>query len=147
MNKRQLLLTFCVIVFLAALIPLVMGAELLGFPIIENPYFPLGNLLTALGFIAMPCIFFFGRKRFFEPVSKRDRFFSKLYKTLIVIAALWIPLCYLLAGNLSNSFGNSDSFQGSQEAGEFFWMLNYGLAGLPIALFIVFLFLKLFPEE
>ncbi len=144
MNKRTLLLLISIILFVITLTLLVTGAEILTYPLLEKPYFPFGNLLTALGFVALPCIFFFGRKRFYEPLSKRDRIFARLFKFVIALSALWIPVSYLLAGNLSNSFGNSDSFQGSQAAGEVFWVYSYSLAALPIVLFLVFLATKLF---
>ncbi len=147
MSKRKFLFWLSVFVFIIALDLLFIGSDILLYPLLEKPYLPFGHILTALGYVALPCIFFFGRKRFYQPVSKRDRVFSWLFKFLIVLSALWIPISYFLAGNLSNSFGNSDSFRGSQAAGEVFWAFSYSLAALPLGLFLVFLILKLFPEK
>ena len=147
MLKKQLLLSLSVLTFVFTLLPFIMGAKVLTYPLIKDPYFPFGNLLAAFGFVSLPCIFYFGSAAIYYPVLKTERVFSKLFKAFVFLNALWIPVGYFLSGNLSNSFGNATGFQGSELAMELFWMFNYSLLVLPFALWILYLTTKLFSTK
>lgn len=138
MRKKQLLLFFSVNAFVFSLLPFIMGAQNLTYPLIENPYFPFGNLLAAVGFVSLPCMFFFGIPSLYYPVSKKEKLFSSILKGLIFLNATWIPIGFAFTGNLSTSFsGDAIGFQGGQMARQIFLAYNYGLVLLPIGLYIV----------
>lgn len=148
MLKKQLFLFFSVLAFVSSLMPFIMGAKILTYPMLQEPYFPFGNLLAAIGFMSYPSIFYFGIASFYYPVLKIERIYSLLFKGLIFISALWIPLGYYLSGNWSNTFsGSAIGFRGGQTAMELFWWFNYALFLLPFGLLILFLLLKLIPTK
>ena len=145
--KKHFLLIQCVLVFFFALISLALGAEYLYLPLVKKPFFPFGNLLTAMGYIAFSSIFYF---LFIMKVSGKTelrKLFSKLFKYNIILSFFWMPIGYILSGNLSTSFGRSDSFQGSAFAGEIYWIFNYTLLGIPFLLLFVFLILSVFYSK
>ena len=61
------------------------------------------------------------------PSRKLNRILSGLLKIIIVLGILWVPISYLLAGNLSFSFSEKQIFQGGQDAMRWFWRLSYGI--------------------
>jgi hypothetical protein len=147
MLKKQLFLSISLIIFTGVLGALVMGAKTLNYPLLKNPPLPFGNIIIALGFIALPCIFYFGVSSFYYPVNQKERLFSLFYKVLIGIAVLWFPLGYLLSGNFAFNFGSTPDFQGGQLALKIFWAFNYILGLLPFLLLATFGLLKLLPQK
>lgn len=77
--------------------------------------------------IALPLTVFLGVGALRKPATKFDGFLSVLLKVVIVLGLLWAPLSYLLAGNLSFSFTERETFQGGQAAMRWFWRLSYGI--------------------
>lgn len=77
-------------------------------------------------------------------MGRMEKYFSRAFKTLLVLSFLWVPVCYLLAGNLSFTFGNKAGIQGGQTAMKMFWFFTYGIVGLPIVLLAFYGILKIF---
>ena len=58
-----------------------------------------------------------------------------MLKLNLIMAFLWVPISYLLAGNITNSFsGSAEGFQGSPQASEIFWGYNVFLLFLPLSI-------------
>ena len=94
-------------------------------------YIPLGTPITWLGIIALPLSIYFGNRKMREPGGQLSRFLSVVLKILIVLALLWAPISYLLAGNFSNTFTEKAEFQGGQLAMKWFWRFTYGIVIAP----------------
>lgn len=147
MKKRKIWLVSIVLIFILASYLLITGSPILTISLSENPYFPLGNLTTWLGMIALPLTFYFGIKRLREPQTKTERYFTLVLKVFIGLAILWVPISYLLAGNLSNSFSNTPGFQGGQSAMRLFWMNTYITVAAPLLLGIIYGLYSLFMRR
>lgn len=115
---------------------LISGHPILEKPIFSNFEFPWGNYITWVGFIAFPfgvlVSFSFLRK----PTSATTRLLKNLLRMNIVLGLLWVPISYLLSGNLKNSFKDSGNFQGSHLASEIFWLYCELLVALPLLIYI-----------
>jgi hypothetical protein len=147
MRKRKIGLFVSLVIFGLSLYLLVTGSSVLMLSLSGSKNIPLGTFTTWLGMIALPLIFYFSSKGFREPQSKTARVFALLLKILIVLAILWVPISYLLAGNISNTFTEKAGFQGGQLAMEIFWINSYLTAAAPIVLAIAFGFYALFRKK
>ena len=77
--------------------------------------------------ISLPLTIYWGTKDLRKPSGKLNRFLSGLLKIIIILGILWVPISYFLAGNLSFTFSEKETFQGGQEAMKWFWRLSYGI--------------------
>jgi len=77
--------------------------------------------------ISLPFMVYWGSAAFRHPVGSLNAFLSIVLKIILVLAVLWMPLSYILSGNLSFTFSNKESFQGGQLAMKLFWYLSYGI--------------------
>lgn len=146
MRTKQWGLFFSTLGFIGATIPMIMGAKILLYPLVKEPYFPFGNLLTAIGLIGFSGMFYFGIYSLYFPLSKREKIFSKLIKIAVALSILWIPVGYLLSGNLSNSFNGTDLI-GSVPKSTLFWIYTYGIIVFPIVVVCSFYISKLFKNK
>lgn len=148
MKNRKIGFWLSLFVFLIAVFLLVTGSPLLTFALLENPVFPLGNLITWAGLASLPLAIYLGSKSLESPQSKVFRLLSRLLKASLVLALLWVPICALLAGNLSFSFsGSAPSFQGGQTAMRIFWIYTYSVAAAPILILIFSWLLRFFSNK
>lgn len=138
MKKNQIYFILSLLIFIFSAFSLATGAKILTIPLSREPYFPLGSIITELGLISVPCLFYFGISSMNSPQSKTERLYSTLFKVLIVLSMLWIPIGFFLSGNLSNSFKPGIGFQGSQLAMKLFWYISFGLALIPIFVGLIF---------
>jgi len=106
---------------------LVTGSSLLTIALNSDETIPLGTLITWTGIISLPLTIYWGIKELRKPSGKLNRFLSGFLKIIIVLGILWVPISYLLAGNLSFSFSEKETFQGGQVAMRWFWRLSYGI--------------------
>ena len=53
------------------------------------------------------------------------------------MAILWMPISFLLAGNLSFSFSGSKEYQGGPTAARIFFAFSYGIAVLSIMVLLL----------
>jgi hypothetical protein len=109
------------------MILLVTGSSLLTMGLDSDKSIPFGTLITWTGMISLPLTIYWGIKELRKPSSKLNRILSGFLKTIIALGILWVPISYLLAGNLSFSFSEKETFQGGQDAMRWFWRLSYGI--------------------
>lgn len=127
MNITKVYFYSALVLTLTVLILLGTGSSLLTTALDGNNKVPLGTPITWTGMIALPLTVFLGVGALRKPATKFDGFLSVLLKVVIVLGLLWAPLSYLLAGNLSFSFTERETFQGGQAAMRWFWRLSYGI--------------------
>ena len=127
MNRRKIWFLSSLIVTFFTITLLVTGSSLLMIALDDDNSIPLGTFITWAGMIALPLSIYWGIKELRKPSSKLNRFLSGLLKIIIILGILWVPISYLLAGNLSFSFSEKVTFQGGQDAMRWFWRLSYGI--------------------
>ena len=127
MIKRKLYFYCYLFLTVGVVILLVTGSSLLNIALDNDETIPSGTLITWTGMISLPLSIYWGIKGLREPSNKLSRILSVLIKTLIILAILWIPISFLLAGNFSFSFSEKETFQGGQNAMKWFWGLSYGI--------------------
>ena len=134
MKKRKTLLIVSLIILVVTIILLITGSPILTAPISAAPPLPAGTLITWAGMISLPLSIYLG----FHPFRAGERFLAIALKLFIILAVLWAPLSYLLAGNLSFSFTEKAGFRGGQTAMSLFWYFNYALTAVPVLLFLLY---------
>jgi hypothetical protein len=92
-----------------------------------NPTIPFGTFITWAGMMLLPLIIYWGIKALRTPSGKLNRMLSGFLKIIVTLAILWVLISYLLAGNLSFSFSQKETFQGGQDAMKWLWRLSYGI--------------------
>ena len=127
MDKRKIYFYSAVILTIGVITLLVTGSSLLTMALNSDKTIPFGTIITWIGMISLPLTIYWGIKELRKPSSKLNRILSGLLKTIIVLGILWVPISYLLAGNLSFSFTEKETFQGGQDAMRWFWRLSYGI--------------------
>lgn len=137
MNKRRIWFYGSLVVLLLTIFLLVTGSSVLTIPLDENNTIPLGTFITWAGIISFPIIIYTGIKELREPTGVFYKYLSNILKIVLVLAILWVPICYLLAGNISFSFAEKESFQGGQLAMKWFWRFSYGVGIGPIAIVMI----------
>ncbi|WP_157243295.1 hypothetical protein [Olleya marilimosa] len=145
MNRRKIWFFSSLIVTFSAIIFLVTGSSLLMIALDDANSIPLGTFITWAGMIALPLSGYWGIKELRKPSEKLNRILSGFIKIIIILGILWVPVSYLLAGNLSFSFSEKETFQGGQDAMKWFWRLSYGIgigSILTIIIYWVSLILK-----
>ncbi|MBO3118102.1 hypothetical protein J4050_15220, partial [Winogradskyella sp. DF17] len=108
---------------------------------------PLGTFITWAGMIALPLSVYWGIKELRKPSEKLNRILSGFIKIIIILGILWVPISYLLAGNLSFSFSEKETFQGGQDAMKWFWRLSYGIGIGSILTIIVYWISLIFKKN
>ncbi len=126
MNKRKIYFYSALVLTLSVIILLAAGSSLLTIALDKDESIPVGTLMTWMGMISLPLTIYWGIKELRKPSSKLNSILSGLLKIIITLGILWVPLSYLLAGNLSFSFSEKETFQGGQDAMKWFWRLSYG---------------------
>lgn len=147
MKNRKIWFVASLLILIAASYLLITGSPLLVRPIVSGSKIPMGTFITGLGFLSLPSAIYLGTKRFHPPVTSMHQNFALLFKILIVLALLWIPVSYLLAGNLSFTFSEKATFQGGQTAMKIFWYNSGGLVVLPIILWMVYGVFSVFKKR
>ena len=147
MKKRKLWFWGSLVVLISAVFLLITASPLLTISLSENSNVPLGTFITWFGFISLPFTLYFGLHGLREPEGKWDTFLSDVLKGFIILALLWAPLCYLLAGNISYSFTERSEFQGGQLAMQIFWYFSYFMAAGPLLLLLIYGISSLFKRK
>lgn len=127
MNKRKIYFYSALILTIGVIVLLVTGSSLLILALNSNGTIPFGTLITWTGMISLPLTIYWGIKELRKPTNGLNRILSGFLKVIIVLGILWVPISYLLAGNLSFSFSEKETFQGGQDAMRWFWQLSYGI--------------------
>ena len=136
MNKRNSWFFSSLLVLIFALFFLVSGSSILSVTIDKLNTIPLGTFITWAGIISLPLAIYWGVHKVRNPENVLYKYLSIILKLLIILSILWVPISYLLAGNISFSFTEKETFQGSQEAMKWFWRYSYGVAIAPIILLV-----------
>lgn len=127
MNIREIWFFSSLIVTLSTIILLVTGSSILMIALDDVNSIPAGTFITWAGMIALPLSIYWGIRELRKPSTKLNRILSGFLKIIITLGILWVPISYLLAGNLSFSFSEKVTFQGGQIAMRWFWRLSYGI--------------------
>ncbi|MDC6405967.1 MULTISPECIES: hypothetical protein [Maribacter] len=127
MNIRKLYFFGGLFLNLSVIILLVTGSPLLTIALDKNNEIPLGTLITWIVMISLPFTIYWGFKDLREPSSKFNGILSRFLKIILLLGILWVPISYVLAGNLSFTFSEKTAFQGGQLAMRWFWWLSYGI--------------------
>ncbi|MEN2283730.1 hypothetical protein AAGF08_16420 [Algoriphagus sp. SE2] len=128
MDKRKIFFYSTLILTFSVIILLVTGSSLLTLALGSDETIPFGTLITWTGMISLPLSIYWGVKELRKPSTKLNKVLSRFLKIIITLGILWVPISYLLAGNLSFSFTEKESFQGGQDAMRWFWRFSYGIA-------------------
>jgi hypothetical protein len=146
MNRSKVWFFAALIVTFSALILLVTGSSLLTMSLDQSNTVPLGNLITWAGMISLPLAIYWGIRDLRHPSGILNNFLSRLLKITLAMAILWVPLSYLLAGNLSFSFSEKETFQGGQSAMKWFWGFSYGIGIAAISTVLIYWISLLFKK-
>jgi len=125
------------VVAIIVVILLASGSSILNIPLDKKNTVPLGTFITWIGIIALPLSIYWGVKKLRMPQGGLYKAISILLKVALALAILWVPVCYLLAGNLSFSFSEKETFQGGQLAMRLFWIYSYGVVGLSLFVLLI----------
>ena len=147
MNKRRLFFYTALILTLIVIILLVIGSSLLSLALDRDESIPFGTLITWTGMISLPLAIYWGIKELRQPSRELNRILSRFIKIIIIFGILWVPISYLLAGNLSFSFSEKETFQGGQDAMKWFWRLSYGIGIGAIFILIVYWISLIFRKK
>ena len=130
--KKPILILLLVIVGIVATL-LIMGSRILLQPTPGITDLPLGNLITWIALISLSFSILTGFKEIRRPNSPFTKWLSILIKVNLTLALFWVPISYLLSGNLGNNFsGSAPGFQGGQMAMKIFWYWSFCLVVIPI---------------
>lgn len=147
MNKRKIYFYCALILTLSVIILLITGSSILTIALDGDRTIPFGTLITWTGMISLPLTIYWGIKELRKPSSKLNGILSGFLKIILVLGILWVPLSYLLAGNLSFSFSEKETFQGGQDAMKWFWRLSYGIGIGAILTLIIYWISLLFKKK
>lgn len=136
MTKTRFYFFASLTILITVAIILITGSFILTEPLFNGSTIPMGTPLTWLGIMSLPLAIYFGNERFRNP-TEIYKLLSGILKFSLTTAVLWVPICYLLAGNLSFSFSEKSGFRGGQIAMKCFWGYSYGVVILPLLLLIV----------
>ena len=145
MNRRKFWFWTSFVVTSGVIFLLATGSSLLTIALDDNNSIPLGTFITWAGIISLPLTIFLGVRELRKPTGNLNTFLGMLLKVILVLAILWVPISYALAGNIAFTFSEKESFQGGQTAMKWFWRLSYGIgigAILPLVIFWISLLLK-----
>lgn len=127
MNRRKIYFFSFMIATLFTISLLITGSSLLTIALDDEQTIPLGTFITWSGMISLPLTIYWGVKELRKPSRRLNRILSGFLKIIITLGIIWVPISYLLAGNISFTFSERESFQGGQVAMKWFWYLSYGI--------------------
>lgn len=113
---------------------LITGSPLLLIGLDAADTIPSGTFITWLGLVSLPLTMLWGFKTLQQPTNSFTRTLATLLKISIALSVLWVPVSYLLAGNISFNFSEKATFQGGFTAMQWFWRYTYGIVIFPLVL-------------
>lgn len=141
MKKDRILFFLFLIIFLASAILLITGSSVLVYSLNGVPA---GTPITWLGLFSLAALVYLGFQNLRNPTNSTYRILNWILRANIILAVLWAPICYFLAGNASFNFSEKATFQGGQLAMRIFWIFTYTLAAIPILILIFHWLIALF---
>lgn len=127
LNRRKTYFFVCLLVSIGTIFLLVTGSSLLTLSLNSKKTIPFGTLITWAGMVSLPLTIYYGMKEFRKPTTNFNKILAGFLKVIITLGILWVPISFLLAGNLSFSFSEKETFQGGQTAMKWFWSLSYAI--------------------
>ena len=143
MKNRKLWFLTSLVIFIAVLTLLITGSPLLDKSMSKTANIPWGTLITWLGIISLPLSVYVSSKTLRLPESSLESYLSNILKAILILAFLWVPICYLLAGNIAFNFSETEGFQGGQTAMKWFWRYSYGIPIATLVILIVYWAIKI----
>lgn len=125
MKSNRFIFFLAIAVILLTINLFITGSTLLTYALADGV--PLGTFITWAGLIAVPTAIYYGIEELRNPSVKVIKYLSWILKLIYFLSILWVPISYLLAGNISFNFRESPTFQGGQTAMQVFWVFTYGL--------------------
>ena len=141
MKKDKILFFLSLVLFLTAATLLIMGSSILVYSLNG---IPAGTPITWMGLISLSALVYLGLPQLRHPKGSIYKVLNWILWASIVLAILWVPVCYLLAGNLSFNFSEKSTFQGGQQAMRIFWLFTYSLVVIPILLLLIHYLVSIF---
>ncbi|MBL7472924.1 hypothetical protein [Robertkochia sediminum] len=124
MKNRKLYFFTSLGITLISLALLLSGSSLLTLGLDTADTIPLGTFTTWAGLMALPATLYFWVKELRDPSGKWYAFLSGVLRLSLLLAILWAPVSYLLAGNMSFSFSSAvEGFRGSPQA--YVWFMRF----------------------
>ena len=136
MSKKFKFITSLIITF-SVFVCLITGAPLLTHSTPGLPHIPVGTFITGLGIIALSYSIYLSFESLNSPATRLDKILNTLIRIAILYGLLWIPISYILAGNMSFTFTEKTTFQGGQVAMKIFWVNCILVVILPVIIGIV----------
>jgi hypothetical protein len=143
MNRRWITGAVSGAILMLLLLLLLLRPSVFVYPLWEQPYIPLGNLLFSLAFIAFPVFLNIASLAFSVPFLRLRSYIGKGFTLAVILGVLWWPVAYMLAGNFSNNFQQQAAFVGSLEASRLFWVYTYFIVFFSIFLWLLRIVLTL----
>lgn len=147
MKKRKIYFFGALILTSCTTVLLVTGSPVLSIALVNDPSIPFGTLITWSGMISLPLTIYWGIEEMRIPTGKLNKILSGFLKLMIISGILWVPISFLLAGNLSFTFSEKEIFQGGQLAMRWFWRFSYGIVIGTILTLIIFWLSILFNKK
>lgn len=147
MKKRKIYFFGALILTSCTTVLLVTGSPVLSIALVNDPSIPFGTLITWSGMISLPLTIYWGIEEMRIPAGKLNKILSGFLKLMIISGILWVPISFLLAGNLSFTFSEKEIFQGGQLAMRWFWRFSYGIVIGTILTLIIFWLSILFNKK
>jgi hypothetical protein len=122
---------------------IVTGSPILTMPVVKESAFPFGTLISWIGLIALTTSVYLAFIKIIGSDSSNHRIFGFAFKSIVILAALWGIIGFLLAGNWAFTFQNHEEFRGSIEASKYFWTFTAALVFIPVLLILIFWFVFL----
>ena len=126
---------------------LVTGSEVMTIALDQSDSIPLGTFITWSGLIAFPLMIYSGVKGLRRPVNNVNGLLARILKIIIGLSILWLPISYLLAGNISFNFSSIDAFQGGPTAMKLFWIFSYGIPIGSVFIIALYWMARLFNRQ
>ena len=134
MKRPKFLIFLFLIIFLTVAILLISGSPVLTYSIGDKFIIPLGTPITWIGLLSFPILLFLSIKKIQTPNTKWYKTLRIILLINLILAFLWVPICFLLSGNISFTFSEKEQFQGGQLAMKIFWIFSYSLVIAPFLL-------------
>jgi len=117
---------------------LLEGLPILTEPVIEGKGLPFGTLIAWLGISMLPLSILIGIRLIRKPTSQAYRFYKQAFMVFTMLGAAWGAVSYLLAGNWTYTFSNSDTFRGSERAFNIFLIYTAFVISITLLTFVIF---------
>lgn len=147
MSKNKIYFLGALVVTIGAFSLLVTGSSILSIAFDNHQTIPLGTFITWAGVISLPLTLYWGIKELRKPTRKFNIVLAGVLKILIILGILWVPISYLLAGNIAFNFSEKESFQGGPNAWLWFQRLNLGIVLGTIATLFTYWISLLFKRK